>query len=488
MENEDYIGISVIRNIKSKGQVYTPPFIVQDVLDAAGYMGSEIICKHVMENSCGQGAFLKEIVNRYIESYLSDYDDLTILKKQLEEFIHAIDIDEENIDISKNELNSIVSDYGINNVEWHIICADSMETTVFNNSMDFVLGNPPYVRVHNLNSSYNVAKRFHFAQDGMTDLFIVFFEIGLNMLKKGGILSYITANSYYTSIAGQNLRNYLHKTRSLHKIMELGHYNPFRETTYTTITVIQKGISHDSVEYYHYDANVKKPIFQDEINYQKLFINDLIILSKDSKSRNDFAKIFNIDRKNHPDLQVKNGFATLSDRSFIYDDFPDSKNIIEVYKASTGEWKKCIYPYDKKGRPLRFDDLDDNVKSSLFENKRLLEGRNLTATSKWYEFGRTQGIKDVYKNKIAVNNLIKDKTSIKLAEIKSGQGVYSGLYILTDKTIEEVSITLRNEDFINYVKQINKCKNGGYYTFSTNDLNKYLIFKLKNIEIQSTLL
>ena len=56
--------------------------------------------------------------------------------------------------------------------------------------MDYVLGNPPYVRVHNLGDSFDLIKNFLFAQNGMTDLYIVFYEIGLRMLNKDGILGY----------------------------------------------------------------------------------------------------------------------------------------------------------------------------------------------------------------------------------------------------------------------------------------------------------
>jgi adenine-specific DNA-methyltransferase len=62
--------------------------------------------------------------------------------------------------------------------------------------MDFVVGNPPYVRVHNLGNYYELVKKFSFSQAGMTDLFIVFFEVGLNMLNNNGKMCYISPTSY----------------------------------------------------------------------------------------------------------------------------------------------------------------------------------------------------------------------------------------------------------------------------------------------------
>lgn len=49
--------------IRNEGAVYTPKNIVNLMIDVIGYNSSEnILKKHIMENSCGDGAFLVEIV------------------------------------------------------------------------------------------------------------------------------------------------------------------------------------------------------------------------------------------------------------------------------------------------------------------------------------------------------------------------------------------------------------------------------------------
>ena len=53
---------------KSNGRFYTPDFIVCNILDMSGYYGNAILQKHVIDNSCGDGAFLVEIVRRYCEA------------------------------------------------------------------------------------------------------------------------------------------------------------------------------------------------------------------------------------------------------------------------------------------------------------------------------------------------------------------------------------------------------------------------------------
>ena len=96
----------------------------------------------------------------------------------------------------------------------------------------------------------------------------------------------------------------------------------------------------------------------------------------------------------------------------------------------------------------------------------------------WYEFGRSQAIKDTFKDKIVVNTTIKDVDSIKITRVPAGSGVYSGLYLLTSVDFDKICSILKSEDFIRYIKALNKCKSGGYFTFSSKDLGLYLNYKL----------
>jgi hypothetical protein len=49
-------------NIKNLGQVSIPASIVDFMLDAVGYKEKKVLSKHILDNSCGDGAFLKSIV------------------------------------------------------------------------------------------------------------------------------------------------------------------------------------------------------------------------------------------------------------------------------------------------------------------------------------------------------------------------------------------------------------------------------------------
>lgn len=454
---------------KEYGQVITPLKIVKDILNIANYKGERILKKHVIDNSCGDGAFLTLIVTRYIEAYLDKHHTINGLKEELEKYIHGIDCDPEIIKECLNNLKKICHKYHLNNVNFDLLNKDALTVNKYDGKMDYVLGNPPYVRVHNLKNEYQKVKKFSFSKKGMTDLYIAFYEIGLNMLNNSGTLCYISPNSFYNSLAGSKFRKYLEENHNLEALMDLGHYQPFTASAYTTICKIRNGSKVNECKYYKYDIKTGKPKYITDINYDDLFINGNIILTVDNTK---FLQYLRYDLKKKLKIEVKNGFATLRDNVFIQKEFNFNQNTIDVIKGSTGEWKKCIFPYDQEGHLISFNNLDKKVQKYLLKNKNeLLQSQK---DNEWYAFGRTQAIKDVSKNKISINTCIKDLASIRLNIVKENQGIYSGLYILTDLPYNVIKECICSSTFIEYLKVINKCKRGGYYTFSSKDLAKYL--------------
>ena len=254
---------------KQSGQVFTPPFLVNEILDTAGYCGANIVGKHVIDNSCGDGAFLCEVVRRYMANYKG-----TDLKINLETYIHGVELDTEAYLHCLENLNIIAAKHGLGNIKWDIQNTDTLTVEKFNSKMDFVIGNPPYVRVHNL-ENYEAVKKFKFAEGGMTDLYLVFFEIGFNMLKKGGKLCYITPSSWINSVAGGVLRQYIQRHKNLVKLIDLGHFQAFDATTYTMISLFEKDSKHDTFVYQNYgDTSFERLTIKDSIIGNMMYLAD----------------------------------------------------------------------------------------------------------------------------------------------------------------------------------------------------------------------
>lgn len=460
---------------KLNGRFYTSEFIVNNVLDLSGYHGQAILKKHAIDNSCGDGAFLVAIVDRYCKEFLKISTDSQILAKELSDYIHGIDIDEIECRKCIENLNKVVKHYGVTDVDWDINCADTLSVDKYNGKMHFVLGNPPYVRVHNLGDSLDNIKKFSFAQSGMTDLYIVFYEIGLKMLNENGVLGYITPSSFFNSLAGKYMRLHLVNNNLIDKIVDLKHFQAFTATTYTAITILKNNRKQKTTDYYQFEDKNNFPYYVDTLGAEDYYVCDNFYFARKEKL-NELKQILTFNAAKER-FAVKNGFATLAD-SFFIGNFDFDEFTIPVIKASTGKQYKCIFPYTK-GKLVPYQDLTANlsVKSYFETYKEILLKRSLEKNSEWYGFGRTQGINDVYRCKYAINALIRTPFDLKLIKCDKGVGVYSGLYILTEVAEKELREMLYNEDFITYISLLGKYKSGGYYTFSSKDLKNYLEYK-----------
>ena len=467
-----------LNKIKNLGQIYTPEHIVKDMLNILDYQGEKILQKHIIDNSCGDGAFLKIIVERYIKEYKKKYGNLIGIEKDLETYIHGIEIDKHEYIKCLNNLSQYVFWLGISEIKWNILNADAIETEIFNNKMDYVVGNPPYVRIHNLKNYFHKIRKYNFCKAGMSDMYILFYQIGFNMLNSTGKLCYITPSSFYSSVAGLNFRKFIVNTKHLYSVVDLGHYQPFKATAYTTICAFDFSNTFNTFDFskYDIDGNI---VFQEKLYLNRAFNSGKMLLAK-KREQQLVIDIQSFKSQNSNTVIVKNGFATLCDKVFINKNFDFEENVIDVIKASTGEWTKIIYPYDKAGKIIPFENLSIKVKKYLNFNKEKLQKRSIDKKSMWYAFGRSQAINDVFKKKFSINTTIKDINSIKLHEVKSGQGVYSGLYILTEISKQKLRDILYSEDFIEYIRILGKYKSGGYYTYSSKDLQQYILFKKEN--------
>ncbi|MCX8481778.1 MAG: N-6 DNA methylase, partial [Sediminibacterium sp.] len=85
---------SLVKNYsiqKTLGQIYTPFFIVEKILNDIGFNNTNILRKYVLDPACGDGRFLEEIVKRIIQ-----FSEPENLKSNLL-FVYGWDIDDNAI-------------------------------------------------------------------------------------------------------------------------------------------------------------------------------------------------------------------------------------------------------------------------------------------------------------------------------------------------------------------------------------------------------
>lgn len=491
-------------------KVFTPKNIIATMLEYGGYgyqsYSSRILYSHVMDNSCGDGAILKEIVYEYVVAFYKSrhscsqsayvpMDDFTEsekkeVSKMLSTYIHGIEIDPDLHKQCIENLDSFVAyEFGLYNVKWDIICADALACHDYDGKMDYVFGNPPYQRVHDFGDKKDFYKSFNFIEKGMADLYIIFFEVGLRMLnERHGLLTYITPSSWTTSVAGSKFREYIFKNNLLERVLDYKGKRVFKNaTTFSMITVLYK-YRKENDEYRRVEVHDATEHASMSLPIEKWVVDGKFYFTLDRKAFDTLWKIKTKRTKKY--VKVKNGFATLNDKLFIVDNADANKYVLTpitdddikwCIKASKNELKMIVYPYHQNGEPKKFDELSDNTKKYLLSRAKEL-GVD-TSKDNWWLYGRSQAIMDMPFDRIFVNNLVKNDGDLKYGMLKPFYGVYSGYYIICkDTTIQVLKQCLFQEytnELINYIKALGKYKNGGYYTFSSKDLEDYLNYKIE---------
>jgi type I restriction-modification system DNA methylase subunit len=108
---------------------------------------------------------------------------------------------------------------------------------------DVVIGNPPYVQIQKFTAAHKAAwveQKFK-TYTASGDIYCLFYERGVRLLKEGGHLSYITSNRWMRAGYGEALRQYLANDVETQSVMDFGMAQNFgAATTYTCIVQLAK--------------------------------------------------------------------------------------------------------------------------------------------------------------------------------------------------------------------------------------------------------
>ena len=487
---------------KTLGQVFTPQWIISEILDLLEYNNERILEKYILEPSSGDGAFLFEIVKRYIDVCLVKNFEKFEIKKHLEKYIYAVEIDEIEYQKSIQNLNKLVKDkLGIEeDFNWNVYHQNTLNFYKnYINFFDFVVGNPPYIRIHNLDAeTRTVLKQDFLFSEGTIDIYLSFFEMGFKMLKKDGLLGYITPNSYLHNSSYSLFREYLKNEKLVSKLIDFKANKVFKGfSTYTAITIINKN---NTQNYFEYKELINDKIeWVNDINFGSLNKKDWSFtnnenehfLTKLERDKNAVIKDF---------FDVQYGFATLRDKLFIskivgYNDnlayFNGSlieksllKNVVKGsrFRGIINENEKILFPYQLiNGRysVISEEKLMSEFPSAyqyLLKNKEELESRDIDKNAVWYEFGRSQGVQSIHQEKIVLSTLVNGQ--IDFYKVPKEILMYSGLFIVKNspnsdwKMIEE---TLKSEEFYKYIRLTGKDFSGGYKSVTSKQIKEFKI-------------
>jgi hypothetical protein len=106
---------------------------------------------------------------------------------------------------------------------------------------DIVIGNPPYVRQEQIKELKPQLKQHYECFTGTADLYVFFYERGIQLLKIGGVFSFITSNKWLRSTYGDKLREWLKKNTRVRRLIDFGDAEVFEAIAYPCIVVLSKG-------------------------------------------------------------------------------------------------------------------------------------------------------------------------------------------------------------------------------------------------------
>lgn len=112
-----------------------------------------------------------------------------------------------------------------------------------NAGVDFVLGNPPYVRVESIPEIQNARYRQLFpTMRGRADLYVGFYEASLRQLCPNGVCAFICTDRWMVNQYGETLRRYITDGFAVETLLEMHQTAAFEEevNAYPAITVIRR--------------------------------------------------------------------------------------------------------------------------------------------------------------------------------------------------------------------------------------------------------
>jgi adenine-specific DNA-methyltransferase len=499
------------------GAIYTPLNIREYIIKQSFHLKrSSLNASKVADIACGCGGFLfnaskhlkKETGKTYFEIYRTQ--------------IFGLDIQQYSITRTKLLLTLLALSEGEDRKEFqfNLFTGDALDFDWKNSlkkfsGFDIILGNPPYVCSRHLTEETKTKLRtWTVCKSGHPDLYIPFFQIGIENLAIDGVLGFITMNSFFKSLNGRSLREYFQKASLEFKIIDFGTAQIFKSKyTYTCICLIENR-KESSIKYYKSNASKQLPANQKvfsiikyaNLDFKKGWnLQNHEIISKIESTGISLGELY----------KTRNGIATLKNEIYIFNPIKEDndfyylqngsvypiekgicRDILNSNKLNTTDSfsklkEKVIFPYDDGVKPqlLKENYLKRNFPKAYkyLENKKtILAARDNGEGDyeSWFAFGRTQSLEKM-KHKLFFPHLAA-KVPNYLINSDENLLFYNGLALLAESKNELLVMKkiMESRLFWFYIQNSSKPYTSGYFSFSSNYIRNFGICNLDKDEIK----
>ena len=276
---------------KQLGEFYTPDEVIDYILDSVEYTPSKAIdSKEIIDPSCGSGGFLVRAARRLIARHAVKFGKATpkeamdnkrwpevyskLSPKECEEIvlqvathIHGFDINPFAVSITEMNLlfqvidlysKAIKGNKSFKVPRFKVFETDSLEPPTAQTSIsefygatgkslakdkeatdelkkkkyDFVVGNPPYVRIQELDQkSRDLYSKNYPTARGNYDIYVPFIELGIKFLNKKAKFGYICSNQFFKRDYGRILRRFILSNSNVFRIVNFKDSGIFKDAT-----------------------------------------------------------------------------------------------------------------------------------------------------------------------------------------------------------------------------------------------------------------
>ena len=238
---------------EKRGAVYTKPWVTELILDMAGYDASgDLATKFAVEPAAGEGAFLAPMAVRLIRSALSKGRE----HLECQGSLLAYELDQESAHVARTRVSRALIEEGTPEAEADTLAAgwvrvgDYLAEAVRLPRADFIVGNPPYVRLEDVPADlagyYRSAYR---TMKGRADLYVAFFEAALHQLTEGGVCAFICADRWMLNHYGGELRRLITSKFAVEAVVEMHEADAFASevSAYPAVTIIRRNLQRAAV-------------------------------------------------------------------------------------------------------------------------------------------------------------------------------------------------------------------------------------------------
>ncbi len=476
---------------KLLGQVYTPAYIVDKILRQVGFYGS-FRAKKILDPACGDGRFLVPIANHIICNSQPEFIKDNLL------LINGWDIDAHALSACRENLNKLLENTDIQ-VDWNLKQADALKQLDEEERFDFIVGNPPYIRIQHLPEEQRkyVQAVYSFCKSGATDLYIAFFQLASTLLKTEGICGFITPNSFFSSETARSLRSFFEWNQNLIQVTNYGAIQIFENAaTYSAITIFGK-LKREN--FYFEKCNEGYNYSGRTIRFSEISEKKTWQLSPEDPFVTEGKRLGDV-------CQISVGITTLADALYLFSLQEEKDNLVKgVNKKGSATWiekellkpivkgsklktstdpikEYILFPYqkDEKGKHRI---IPENTLQSLYPKayeyllsiKPALDQRDngkANAVS-WYAFGRSQALDTSFGKKIIFSPMNLSPNFILYDQPDST--IYSGYFIKYNGDYGQLLAQLNSQRMADFIDVSGRDFQGGYKGYNKRILENFVV-------------